>query len=123
MWTVRYTEASAGVQIFTMTATPECYSSATILGFVEELIIKADPEFQWMDRVRSHHLHVQGLGVRVLKCGRFGDVRSLYLYDVICTLSSTPFVFHLRRSWQARTHCGHWVWRDIAVHITWLIEK
>lgn len=49
-----------------MTAVPECYVGATLLGFVEELIIKDDPEFQWMDRVRfsifSHTLtsHLQG---------------------------------------------------------------
>ena len=34
-------------------AVPEGYSVETIQGFVEELVVNDDPEYQWIDKIRS----------------------------------------------------------------------
>lgn len=40
---------------FCMVATsiPRCYRAAMVHGFVEELVVNEDPEYQWIDRIRT----------------------------------------------------------------------
>lgn len=35
------------------TSIPRCYRAAMVHGFVEELVVNEDPEYQWIDRIRS----------------------------------------------------------------------
>lgn len=35
------------------TSIPRCYRVATVHGFVEELVVNEDPEYQWIDRIRT----------------------------------------------------------------------
>jgi hypothetical protein len=47
-------ESSAGVQFFGLsTLDPTLYRIDTMLGFVEELVVHADPEYSWSDNFRT----------------------------------------------------------------------
>lgn len=35
------------------TSIPRCYRAAMVHGFVEELVVNEDPEYQWIDRIRT----------------------------------------------------------------------
>lgn len=35
------------------TSIPRCYRAALVHGFVEELVVNEDPEYQWIDRIRT----------------------------------------------------------------------
>lgn len=35
------------------TAIPRCYRAVMVHGFVEELVVNEDPEYQWIDRIRT----------------------------------------------------------------------
>lgn len=35
------------------TSIPRCYRVAMVHGFVEELVVNEDPEYQWIDRIRT----------------------------------------------------------------------
>lgn len=35
------------------TSVPWCYRAAMVHGFVEELVVNEDPEYQWIDRIRT----------------------------------------------------------------------
>uniref|UniRef100_A0A8C3FU53 C2 calcium dependent domain containing 5 n=1 Tax=Chrysemys picta bellii TaxID=8478 RepID=A0A8C3FU53_CHRPI len=35
------------------TSIPKCYRAVVIHGFVEELVVNEDPEYQWIDRIRT----------------------------------------------------------------------
>eukprot|EP01147_Barroeca_monosierra_P000567 gene567-3884_t len=48
----KYRDTSVGVTFFSTMAIPRCYEIVTICGLVEELMVKDDPEYQWIDRVR-----------------------------------------------------------------------
>lgn len=37
----------------TATSVPKCYRAVIIHGFVEELVVNEDPEYQWIDRIRT----------------------------------------------------------------------
>lgn len=37
----------------TATSIPKCYRAVIIHGFVEELVVNEDPEYQWIDRIRT----------------------------------------------------------------------
>lgn len=43
------------IYVFFLTATsiPKCYRAVIIHGFVEELVVNEDPEYQWIDRIRT----------------------------------------------------------------------
>lgn len=49
----RYRESSCGVQFFYSNVIPNTYKAQTILGFVEELVVNDDPEYQWIDKIRT----------------------------------------------------------------------
>jgi hypothetical protein len=38
---------------FTASSVPEGYMAHTIHGFVEELVVNDDPEYQWIDKIRT----------------------------------------------------------------------
>lgn len=35
------------------TSIPQCYRAVMVHGFVEELVVNEDPEYQWIDRIRT----------------------------------------------------------------------
>ncbi|XP_034443138.1 C2 domain-containing protein 5 isoform X12 [Hippoglossus hippoglossus] len=49
----RFRQSSCGVKFFCTTAIPRCYRVAMVHGFVEELVVNEDPEYQWIDRIRT----------------------------------------------------------------------
>ncbi|XP_073421211.1 C2 domain-containing protein 5 isoform X6 [Dendrobates tinctorius] len=49
----RFRQSSCGVKFFCTTSIPKSYRAAVIHGFVEELVVNEDPEYQWIDRIRT----------------------------------------------------------------------
>lgn len=49
----RFRESSCGVQFFCVSGCPHGYRVQAIHGFVEELVINDDPEYQWIDKIRT----------------------------------------------------------------------
>ncbi|XP_075016795.1 C2 domain-containing protein 5 isoform X19 [Calonectris borealis] len=49
----RFRQSSCGVKFFCTTSIPKCYRAVVIHGFVEELVVNEDPEYQWIDRIRT----------------------------------------------------------------------
>jgi hypothetical protein len=47
------TDTSAGVRFFSSTAAPECFEVERVFGFVEELLVKDDPEHAALEKIRS----------------------------------------------------------------------
>uniref|UniRef100_A0A3Q3QI53 C2 domain-containing protein 5 n=1 Tax=Monopterus albus TaxID=43700 RepID=A0A3Q3QI53_MONAL len=49
----RFRQSSCGVKFFCTTSIPQCYRAVMVHGFVEELVVNEDPEYQWIDRIRT----------------------------------------------------------------------
>ncbi|XP_047537822.1 C2 domain-containing protein 5 isoform X2 [Vanessa atalanta] len=49
----KYKTSSCGVQFFHCPMIPPGYRATTVHGFVEELIVNDDPEYQWIDKIRT----------------------------------------------------------------------
>lgn len=49
----RYRQSSCGVHFFYSPTVPHGYQAKIINGFVEELIVDDDPEYQWIDKIRT----------------------------------------------------------------------
>ncbi|KAM9754416.1 C2 domain-containing protein 5 isoform 21-T21 [Menidia menidia] len=49
----RFRQSSCGVKFFCTMSIPRGYRAATVHGFVEELVVNEDPEYQWIDRIRT----------------------------------------------------------------------
>uniref|UniRef100_A0A1E1XGT1 Putative ca2+-dependent phospholipid-binding protein n=1 Tax=Amblyomma aureolatum TaxID=187763 RepID=A0A1E1XGT1_9ACAR len=49
----RYRESSCGVRFFYSSGIPQGYHAHAILGFVEELVVNDDPEYKWIDKIRT----------------------------------------------------------------------
>ncbi|KAF7699406.1 hypothetical protein HF521_004148 [Silurus meridionalis] len=49
----RFRQSSCGVKFFCTMSIPRCYRSSMVHGFVEELVVNEDPEYQWIDRIRT----------------------------------------------------------------------
>lgn len=49
----RYRQSSAGVRFCALNSLPDNYRVARLHGFVEELVVNDDPEYQWIDNIRS----------------------------------------------------------------------
>ncbi|KAM3869760.1 C2 domain-containing protein 5 [Diretmus argenteus] len=49
----RFRQSSCGVKFFCTASIPRCYRAAMVHGFVEELVVNEDPEYQWIDRIRT----------------------------------------------------------------------
>lgn len=49
----RFRQSSCGVQFFYSSAVPEGFVAKSVHGFVEELVVNDDPEYQWIDKIRT----------------------------------------------------------------------
>ncbi|XP_034253611.1 C2 domain-containing protein 5 isoform X2 [Thrips palmi] len=49
----RFRQSSCGVLFFCSPAIPQGYYAQVIHGFVEELVVNDDPEYQWIDKIRT----------------------------------------------------------------------
>ncbi|XP_072402038.1 C2 domain-containing protein 5 [Diabrotica undecimpunctata] len=49
----RFRQSSCGVQFFYSPTVPQGYQAKLIHGFVEELVVYDDPEYQWIDKIRT----------------------------------------------------------------------
>ncbi|CAB3233841.1 unnamed protein product [Arctia plantaginis] len=49
----KYKTSSCGVQFFHCPTIPPGYRATSIHGFVEELVMNDDPEYQWIDKIRT----------------------------------------------------------------------
>ncbi|CAH1785770.1 unnamed protein product [Owenia fusiformis] len=49
----KFRQSSCGVQFFYTCGVPQGYVLQAIRGFVEELVVNDDPEYQWIDKIRS----------------------------------------------------------------------
>ncbi|KAH1023117.1 hypothetical protein HUJ04_012388 [Dendroctonus ponderosae] len=49
----RFRQSSCGVHFFYSPVIPQGYHAKVINGFVEELIVDDDPEYQWIDKIRT----------------------------------------------------------------------
>ncbi|XP_047241725.1 C2 domain-containing protein 5 isoform X17 [Girardinichthys multiradiatus] len=49
----RFRQSSCGVKFFCTTSIPRGNRAAMVHGFVEELVVNEDPEYQWIDRIRT----------------------------------------------------------------------
>uniref|UniRef100_A0A1Q3G2Q2 Putative ca2+-dependent phospholipid-binding protein n=1 Tax=Culex tarsalis TaxID=7177 RepID=A0A1Q3G2Q2_CULTA len=49
----KFRQSSCGVKFFHSPVIPHGYTCINVLGFVEELVINDDPEYQWIDKIRT----------------------------------------------------------------------
>ncbi|CAD7093400.1 unnamed protein product [Hermetia illucens] len=49
----KFRQSSCGVQFFHSPNVPHGYRAQVIHGFVEELVVNDDPEYQWIDKIRT----------------------------------------------------------------------
>ncbi|XP_071520255.1 C2 domain-containing protein 5 isoform X1 [Panulirus ornatus] len=49
----KFRQSSCGVQFFFTPEIPAGYRCQNIVGFVEELVVNDDPEYQWIDKIRT----------------------------------------------------------------------
>lgn len=49
----KFRQSSCGVQFFYTCSVPFGHKAAVIHGFVEELVVNDDPEYQWIDKIRT----------------------------------------------------------------------
>lgn len=49
----RFRQSSCGIQFFSSSMIPEGYQLKAVHGFVEELVFADDPEYQWIDKIRT----------------------------------------------------------------------
>ncbi|XP_033116484.1 C2 domain-containing protein 5-like [Anneissia japonica] len=49
----KFRQSSCGVQFFSTSQVPARHTMSSVLGFVEELVVNDDPEYQWIDKIRT----------------------------------------------------------------------
>ncbi|EFX89381.1 hypothetical protein DAPPUDRAFT_40738 [Daphnia pulex] len=49
----KFRQSSCGVQFFSTPSTPHGFKIQSIQGFVKELVVNDDPEYQWIDKIRT----------------------------------------------------------------------
>ncbi|XP_048766244.1 C2 domain-containing protein 5-like isoform X2 [Ostrea edulis] len=49
----KFRQSSCGIQFFSTAEVPAGYRMQIINGFVEELVVNDDPEYQWIDKIRT----------------------------------------------------------------------
>nr|XP_022914796.1 C2 domain-containing protein 5 isoform X1 [Onthophagus taurus]XP_022914797.1 C2 domain-containing protein 5 isoform X1 [Onthophagus taurus] len=49
----KFRSSSCGVQFFCSPAIPQGFYAQIVHGFVEELVVNDDPEYQWIDKIRT----------------------------------------------------------------------
>ncbi|XP_077286731.1 C2 domain-containing protein 5 [Arctopsyche grandis] len=63
----KFRQSSCGVQFFHSPIIPHGYQVQAIHGFVEELVINDDPEYQWIDKIRTPRASNEARQVAFLK--------------------------------------------------------
>ncbi|XP_057300956.1 C2 domain-containing protein 5-like isoform X2 [Hydractinia symbiolongicarpus] len=51
--TNKYRQTSCGIQFFSSSGVPSGYTTSCIHGLVDELLVDDDPEYQWIDKIRT----------------------------------------------------------------------
>lgn len=49
----KFKQTSCGIRFYHSQNVPYGYYCTQILGFVEELVVNDDPEYQWIDKIRT----------------------------------------------------------------------
>ncbi|XP_074661016.1 C2 domain-containing protein 5-like isoform X2 [Tubulanus polymorphus] len=49
----KFRQSSCGVQIYCTPGVPQGHVIHNMLGFIEELVVNDDPEYQWIDKIRT----------------------------------------------------------------------
>ncbi|KAK7500427.1 hypothetical protein BaRGS_00008334 [Batillaria attramentaria] len=49
----KFRQSSCGIQFFCTASVPSGYRLQGVQGFVEELVVNDDPEYQWIDKIRT----------------------------------------------------------------------
>ncbi|BFZ15978.1 hypothetical protein BsWGS_19017 [Bradybaena similaris] len=49
----KFRQSSCGIQFFCTCAVPSGWRVQNILGFIEELVVNDDPEYQWIEKIRT----------------------------------------------------------------------
>ncbi|CAL1527603.1 unnamed protein product, partial [Lymnaea stagnalis] len=49
----KFRQSSCGIQFFCSCEVPSGWRIQGILGFVEELVVNDDPEYQWIEKIRT----------------------------------------------------------------------
>lgn len=93
----RFRQSSCGVKFFCTTSIPRCYRAIMVHGFVEELVVNEDPEYQWIDRIRTPRASNEArqrliflmsgelqrkIGLKVLEMGGNAAVGYLQCFDL-----------------------------------------
>ncbi|KAK3548931.1 hypothetical protein QTP70_021685 [Hemibagrus guttatus] len=93
----RFRQSSCGVKFFCTTSIPRCYRAVMVHGFVEELVVNEDPEYQWIDRIRTPRASNEArqrlislmsgelqrkIGVKVLEMGGNAVIGYLQCFDL-----------------------------------------
>ncbi|CAG9132687.1 unnamed protein product [Plutella xylostella] len=65
----KYKTSSCGVQFFHCPMIPPGYRASAIHGFVEELVVNDDPEYQWIDKIRTPRASNEARQVAFIKLG------------------------------------------------------
>ncbi|CAG5134399.1 unnamed protein product, partial [Candidula unifasciata] len=49
----KFRQSSCGIQFFCTSAVPSGWCVQNMLGFIEELVVNDDPEYQWIEKIRT----------------------------------------------------------------------
>lgn len=71
----KFRQSSCGVQFFHSSIIPYGYLAQAIHGFVEELVVNDDPEYQWIDKIRTPRASNEARQVVFLRLS--GQVRNI----------------------------------------------
>lgn len=80
----KFRQSSCGVQFFHSSIIPYGYVAQAIHGFVEELVVNDDPEYQWIDKIRTPRASNEARQVVFLKLsGQVCDTVFHTVYGVV----------------------------------------
>ena len=113
------------IRYFSACGVPEGYSAQYINGFVEELVVNDDPEYQWIDKIRTPRasnearqtlfLNLSGavqrkIGLKAIELGGNAVIGYEALREPFCNVLSRNIVHML--------HCSP---LDISKSLTWKV--
>lgn len=75
----KFRQSSCGVQFFHSSIVPYGYLAQAIHGFVEELVVNDDPEYQWIDKIRTPRASNEARQVVFLKLS--GQVSDMVIHS------------------------------------------
>lgn len=85
----KFRQSSCGVQFFHSSIIPYGYVAQAIHGFVEELVVNDDPEYQWIDKIRTPRASNEARQVVFLKLS--GQVKE-HSFETFLKLKFNHFV-------------------------------